>query len=238
MFLHDIDITIFFTLSLHDALPIFQVHSLTSEKYGQVHTRYSLGAASVHEIALSLRSRSYLSHGTAAELHRLLKPNKTKIYVNSEQSPKPAPTGAMLQDNIDAAYSRRQPSSGLVYKYKNVEIVALNGKQTNQLGVKSIQGPLGETLVATGIERTLIDIAVRPAYAGGAMEVLKAYRAARGKSSVELIVSMLKEIDHRYPFHQAIGFFMDRAGYSESDSVKLATLGMNYDFYVDYDIQE
>ena len=34
----------------------------------------------------------------------------------------------------------------------------------------------------TNIERTLIDIAVRPVYSGGVFEVLKAYRLAKDKS--------------------------------------------------------
>ena len=50
--------------------------------------------------------------------------------------------------------------------------------KTNALGVIEIQGSEDETLKVTGIERTLIDIAVRPVYAGGVFEVLKAYKLA------------------------------------------------------------
>jgi hypothetical protein len=216
----------------------FKTHKMISEAYSRTVIRYSIEDVSIHELALSLRPTSYLSHGTAAELHNLLKPTGKTIYANSEQSPKPAPTGPILQASIDAAFKRKQKGTGLLYKYKAAAIVALNGKQTGQLGVKTTKGSLGEFLSVTNLERTLIDIAVRPAYAGGANNVLKAYRAARDKVSADKIVATLSALQHRYPFHQSIGFLMSRAGFPAAECAKLAALGADCDFYVDYDIKE
>jgi len=53
------------------------------------------------------------------------------------------------------------------------------GKNTNRLGVEEIAGPASETIPVTNLERTLIDIVVRPAYAGGTSQLLKAYRTAK-----------------------------------------------------------
>jgi len=215
-----------------------QIHNLVSAKYGRDINRYSLGPASIYELALSIRSKSYLSHSTAAELHRLLKPDMKTIYANAEQSAKPQPDGPMIQTAIDAAYARRQHRSELVYAYKATEIMALNGKQTGRLGVATIVGPSGEALSATDIERTLIDIAVRPAYAGGALRVLKAYGAARGRISIDRLLATLEKLQHRYPFHQVIGFLMSRSGFPAPECARLAEPGILYDFYVDYDIKQ
>src|SRR5882672_4945604 len=87
-------------------------------------TRYHFGPFSDYELALSLKTGAYLSHGTAAHLHSLL-----------DQKPR---------------------------------IVLLSGKHTGRLGVTKTLGPQGEQLELTDLERTLIDIAVRPTYAGGA----------------------------------------------------------------------
>jgi hypothetical protein len=54
--------------------------------------RYHLGPFSPYELALSPRSGSYLSHGTAAYLHKLSEQTHRTIYLNKEQSPKDSTT--------------------------------------------------------------------------------------------------------------------------------------------------
>ncbi len=69
----------------------------------------------------------------------------------------------------------------------------LNGMHTGNLGVIKMSGPDGEKLKITDVERTLIDITVRPEYAGGIHEVLKAYRLAKDKVSVNKLVAILEK---------------------------------------------
>jgi predicted transcriptional regulator of viral defense system len=90
----------------------------------------------------------------------------------------------------------------------------------------------------TNIERTLIDIAVRPFYAGGTSEVQRSYVKAKRKTSVDMLVSILKKINYIYPYHQVIGFYMQRAGFGDSALNPLKKLGLKYDFYLDYGMEE
>jgi len=110
----------------------------------------------------------------------------------------------------------------------------LSGSSTNNLGVVGIEEPNGGRLQVTNIERTLIDIAVRPFYAGGTGKVQKAYMKARGKISTDLLISILRKIDYIYPYHQVIGFYMQRAGFGNSALNPLKKMGLEYDFYLDY----
>ena len=81
-------------------------------------------------------------------------------------------------------------------------------------------------------KRTLIDIAVRPAYAGGVHKVLDAYRAAQEKVSVNHLAATLRQLAYLYPYHQAIGFLMQRAGYEAGRLAPLRRPEMNVDFYL------
>lgn len=209
---------------------------LRSDQYRSL-TRLAFGDYSPYRMALSIRPRSYLSHGTAVLLHGLNDQLPKTIYANQEQSEKPR-SGDLSQERLTLAFSRHQRTSGYVYVFDSFRAVLLSGKQTGDLGVVQQKGSHGEDLRVTGLARTLIDIVVRPAYSGGIFQVLEAYRGARGKVSAAEIVVMLKTLKYVYPYHQAIGFLMERAGYPESEWERLRGLGTRFDFYLLHGIKK
>jgi hypothetical protein len=195
-------------------------------------TRFAFGDFSPYRMALTIRPRSYLSHGTAVFLHGLNDQLPKTLYVNQEQSEKPRQSGELSQDRITQAFSRHQRTSSYVYVFNSYRAVLLSGKQTGNLGVIQAKGPRGEDVTITNLARTLIDIVVRPAYAGGIFQVLEAYKGARDRVAGVDIVAMLKGLEYLYPYHQAVGFLMERAGYPESDWEQLRQLGTKFDFYL------
>jgi len=108
----------------------------------------------------------------------------------------------------------------------------LSGKDTDQLGVQEVTGTQGETLELTNLERTLIDIAVRPGYAGGTENVLYSYGRAIQKISVDRLTEMIEELNYVYPYHQAIGFYLQRAGLDFKSLTSLRKLELKYDFFL------
>jgi predicted transcriptional regulator of viral defense system len=201
-------------------------------------TRYVWGDVSTYTIVQSLKTDSYFTHETAIYLNGLRnRPPKT-IYLNQEQTPKPKQGTPLEQHRIDQAFGRPARMSQNKATYRKKTICILNGMKTGELGVINIQGPNGESLRVTNIERTLIDAAVRPSYSGGPAQVLKAYKRARGHVSVERLAQILQKLDYVYPYHQAIGFYLEQAGvYDNKHLHPFEELPITYDFYLTHEMQ-
>ncbi|MDY0279025.1 MAG: hypothetical protein RBR35_00520 [Salinivirgaceae bacterium] len=203
-------------------------------------TRYVWGEdVSIYQLALSLKPDAYLTHYTAMFLHGLTEQIPKTVYLNFEQSSK-GHTGVELeQKSIDWAFRQKPRVSNNIATYHSQRICILNGRETGRLGVVEIEEDSRNKLQVTNIERTLIDIAVRPFYAGGVFEVLKAYRTAEGKVSVNRLAAMLKNLDYVYPYHQAIGFYLERSGAYKESAVKLLTKPeIKYDFYLAHGMKD
>lgn len=210
---------------------------LTADDY-RGETRFIWNEASPFELGLSLRPQAYLSHGTAVFLHGLNDQIPKTVYVNREQSPKPPSTQPPTQESISRAFQNAQRSSKYVFVHGQNRIVLLSGKNTGRLEVGDVKGPLGEDLEVTKLERTLIDITVRPHYAGGVHQVLAAFERAKDRVSVNVILTTLKQLGYVYPYHQALGFYMKRAGYDPARTARLKKLGLQFHFYLDYGIKK
>jgi predicted transcriptional regulator of viral defense system len=202
-------------------------------------TRYTWGEVSDYEIIMSLKPNSYFTHYTALYLHELTEQIPKTIYLNYEQSAKHYREKNLEQNRIDAAFRRPVRLSNNVALYRDLRVCLLNGMYTDKLGVIEFIGPQGEKIHVTDIERTLIDITVRPEYAGGIFEVLKAYGLAHGKVSINKLSANLKKLNYIYPYHQAIGFYLEKSDvYKESHIELLRKFDIRYDFYLAHQIKD
>ncbi len=117
----------------------------------------------------------------------------------------------MGQSRIDIAFNGKPRTSKYIFNYGEWNICILSGKNTSNLGVDKAKSSENEMVFVTNIERTLIDIAVRPVYSGGIEEVLIAYQKAKGKISVKELVTMLKKNKSHLPLSSS-----DRLLYAKS----------------------
>lgn len=215
---------------------ILTMHEI--KKKDRVSRKYVFGDLNIYELALSLGNKSYLTHYTAVFLHSLTDNIPKVIYINSELSFKsPKSNQDIEQSNIDRAFSRPMRKTNNVSKFNDFELIVLNGKNTNNLEVIEMNVS-GKILPITSIERTLIDIVVRPLYSGGINEVLNVYKNAEGKFSTGRLLSTLTKLDYAYPYHQSIGFYMEKAGYSESVLKRIEKIEKPNDFYLGYQMKD
>jgi hypothetical protein len=210
---------------------------MTSTEYAPL-SRYVWGTdVAPVLLALSIRTKAYCSHGAAMWIHDLGGDGR-HIFVNCEQSEKPPNRGFLTQEGIDRAFRNEQRRSKLVYSYRGARIVVLSGKNSGRLEVEPAKTPSGEQVEVTSLERTLVDITVRPAYAGGISHVLRSFQAASGKASAKKILHILKTLDYTYPFHQAIGFYMKRSEYSKADQDLIKEMGAQFNFYLAHGLKD
>lgn len=193
--------------------------------------RYTFSDVSLYKIMSSLIKGSYLSHHTAALYHGLTVSEIENFYINKEQSDKEwsNTNSPLIQESINKAFSRKMRQSQNFALYKNLKVTILNGKQTGDLEVCE-----ENKIRVTSIERTLIDIVVRPDYAGGPAEILNIYKNAKLLVSVQKLINVLEQLDYKYPYHQSIGFYMEKAQYREEDIVLIDNLPKEVDFYLTY----
>jgi predicted transcriptional regulator of viral defense system len=192
--------------------------ALTAPHYDETLLCFCRGQAEALDIGASLRSSAYFSHSTAAYLNGLTTTLPNALYLNLEQSAKPKSDSNQLnQESLDRAFSGNQRQSRLFYTHEKLTVTMLSGKKTGRLAVESIAASTGRSFSATNLERTLIDLTVRPAYAGGIQAVLECFRTARPRVSIEKLLQILDQLDYVYPYAQAIGFLAQRAGFATDD---------------------
>ncbi len=225
----------------HDFISFLKENKILDEIEIQLPTRltsrYTFKNATKYEIALSIRKNSYLSHYSALFIFGLTDNVVKNVYTNLEQSRKPQSSkNNLLQENIDKAFNRPMRTTNNIALLPKYNVYLLNGKNLRDLEVIDYSFN-NVVLPVTSIERTLIDIAIRPNYSGGVNEVLKAFKMAKGKISVNRLVATLTKMKYIYPYHQIIGFYLEKTGYDKSLLKLIEKIEIKYKFYLTYQIK-
>jgi len=201
---------------------------------------YVWDEAPLLEIVQALKKDLHFSHYTAMRAQGLTEQTPKTIYLTDERTTATAATGALKQEAIDAAFRKPARTSNNWVEHAGKKIYLLNGAATHHLGVvhELVTDDSGAEVQArlTNVERTLIDVTVKPEYGGGVFEVLKAYELAKDRLSVNRLMAMLHKLEFVYPYHQVIGCYLQRAGYKPSQLDLVRRQPMEFDFYLAHDM--
>ena len=204
---------------------------------------------SPYEIALSLKSKSFLSHYSALYVHDLTINNPKEIYINTEQTLKPRneANSKLTQGKIDFAFSKpmRKTKNTFLFRYNGImyTVFLLNSKNTRNTGIiKKKAFEFSKAINVTNLERTLIDVTVRPNYSGGSSEILEAYKSASLLIDFNRMKLYLKKFDYIYPYEKAILLYIKYIGNSDLlEKLYKAwykRIDDNLNFYLDYQIAD
>lgn len=194
---------------------------------------YSFGEPSVFSVAIALRTGSWVSHLSAAYVHQLTVNMPLAVYTTREQTYKPGGSGTYLtQESITNAFSRPPRLSNQRYEYLDSSIYLLESAYTDQAGVTNFKF-FENTIKVTNLERTLIDLCVRPQYGGGVYSVSEAFFRAKERVLIPRLIALLRATGYKYPYHQSVGFYLEKAEYPEELVNKFeGAFQFDYDFYL------
>jgi len=195
---------------------------------------FSFLGADEYTLIMGLHPNGYFSHYSSMSIHQLTLQMPKSYYLNIEHT-KDILSQSLTQDAIDSAFSQPQRKGNNYFTFKTKKIFVINGKKTNRLGVVT-RNSNTESYAYTDLERTLIDIAIRPAYSGGVFEVLAAYQTAKKQVDPKKLESYLTQLNFIYPYHQVIGFYLEKAGYG-TKVLKLFEKETPFKFYLTYHIR-
>ena len=202
---------------------------------GRMKEIYHLPNSDTLSIYTGLKKNAYFTHFTAMYLNQLTLQIPKTHYLNFEHYPDTY-KATLSQKLIDESFKKPQRKSNTFYSFKGNKIYLTNGKYTNRLGVISVKNK-NTFYEYTNLERTLIDITIRPVYAGGVFEVLEAYKRAKNRIDVQKLKKYLLKLNYIYPYNQLIGFYLEKANYSESQ-VDIFKYEQIYNFYLTYNLKK
>lgn len=209
---------------------------------------YTWGKVPLLETLVGLVERGFYSHYTALRIHGLTEQLPKTIYLNHEKPPSSGfghdEDAVYEQEAIDQAFKKppRATKNEIELPEEQRRVVMLQSAYHEGLGI--IDGTFndgserGLPIRYTDLERTMIDIVTRPFYAGGVAEVAKAFENAKGELAVNKMSAMLKKMSFGYPYHQAIGYYLERAGYKASLVDIFRRQPMVRDFYLTHGLEK
>lgn len=193
------------------------------------------GVTDVFTVAAYLKRNAYYSFYSAMFLHQLTLQIPKTHYLNYERYSL-TKKSELTQSLIDHSFSKEKQKTNLSYYLRGYKFYFVNGSFTDRLGVVQ-NSENGLVYRYTDLERTLIDIVVRPYYSGGVAEVLEAFNLSKDRFDPEKLQYYLGKLDYLYPYHQSIGFYLEKVGVADY-ILDLFRKDITFDFYLTYNIRK
>jgi hypothetical protein len=217
----------------NNILELIKLKHLTKGSIKQI---FIIPGADRFNIAQTIKKEGYISYYSALQIHQLTLQNPKSVYISFDKYGINEKGDYLLQEAVDNAFSKPQRQTSEIYLSEiNDTRYYLIQKKTDSVDVGI---SINNGLRYTDLERTLIDVAIRPAYSGGVFEVLEAFINAKKSVDLDKLMNYLNQLDYIYPYHQLIGFYLEKAGYNNDLIVPFYLRKKDLKFYLTYNISK
>lgn len=197
---------------------------------------YTFKNANTYDVITAIKKNGYLSYLTALVVHELTLQIPKTTYISEEIHDTYLHHNTLDQESIDKAFAKEQRTTTNIYKddLTNERYVFTERKMNiTNIGIITDNSLNYQT---SNIERTLIDCVVRPQYSGGIFSVLEAFRNALDILDIVKLDSYLDDLNYTYPYHQLVGFYLEKSGYNTSLLTPFLNKVSRFNFYMTYNL--
>lgn len=223
-----------FKKKLIDDKIIFEVES--SERH--IASKFWNSNSSLEEFCCNIYDGGYLSYFSALIKHQLTQQIPKTVFISVDRSRRNKArmdTKELKQEKVDYAFSSVKKKSTESFRVNKISLVIVRRPAfPGSVGVKK-QGHVRYT----DLERTLIDIAVRPEYSGGFFSVSSAYKKAGKNINIDKLFRYSESMDFIYPYQQLLGFYLNHfAGFHINELKDFSERISHLDFYTTNNMSE
>ncbi|MBF0107304.1 MAG: hypothetical protein HQM16_18490, partial [Deltaproteobacteria bacterium] len=167
------------------------------------------------ELARAFFDKSYLSHATAIFYHGLTEQVVRSFYISKER---PTPhqkqtTTEISNETLRVEFMKPARRTTNYCQYKGYTYHLVERGYAGRSGVIEMHLEFENKNVPveiTNLERTLVDCIISPHYAGGLLEVIKAFKNAKQKLKHQKLYEQYQSISCIYPYWQRIGLVLEK----------------------------
>ncbi len=191
------------------------------------------------DLAFAFFDTSYLSFATALFFHGLTEQVVKSFYVSKERpTPRKNNKKVMLNnDTLRTEFLKPARKTQNICQYMGYTYYLVERGYAGYAGVVSKEIVFNKKKLVkqiSGLERTLIDCAINPHYAGGLSELIKAFYLAKGNIKYQKLFDIYHSMSLIYPYWQRIGVILENVVSKQGAQTWKDYFGKpKNDFYID-----
>lgn len=199
----------------------------------------SLNNLPPYAVAKAMFPDGYFCNLSSIYYHSLTNQVPSSIYICHETiSAIPKRYNSNINNSaIRSAFIKPHRYTNHVFELNQHEIIVVDRARHSGHGVINAHAlaVLPEHSRITCIERALIDAVVSPHYNGGIVSVYAYFKSAHQRINLTKLIEIYRQLEFIYPYSQAIGFFLEKAGMSKQASTFHKEFPPTYTFFIDHD---
>ena len=214
------------------------IFTARNNKHVTLYSSKSAAELTLYETAQAMFPAGYFCNLSAIYSQSLTNQVPKTVYICTESNARKTKANDSLTDiKLRQAFLKPHRHTSFIFNGLMGELVVIERMRKTGGGVVSanpLAGLLPSGSRVSGVERALIDAVVTPQYNGGISSVSDYFEHARGRIDISKLIEIYRELDFIYPYHQAIGFFLERVGMQKlADEFQSAFVPKNK-FYLDH----